>query len=61
MAETITIVGELDGKPLASATQTKVQDALKKTLTAEIIPAVGGVVGTHHWSSTHISIVFDKV
>ena len=61
MAETITIVSELDDKPLVADVKAKVHSALKKTLAAEIIPTVGGVVGTHHWSSTHISIVFDKV
>jgi hypothetical protein len=60
MAETVSIVSQLDDKPLAADAKAKVQTALKKTLAAEIIPTVGGVGGTHHWSSTHISVVFDK-
>ena len=55
-----TIVGEADGKPLSDDVKTKVQDALKSAIEKELIPTVGGIVGTHHWSVTHGSIVFDE-
>jgi hypothetical protein len=58
MAETINIVGEVDGKPLSTQDRTKVHDALKKSLHSELIPAVAGLTGSRHFSSTHISIVF---
>lgn len=55
MAQKVNIVGELDGKAISSDVKTRIQDALKKALTDEVI----GIVPTHHLSVTHFSIVYD--
>jgi hypothetical protein len=55
MAENLTIVGELDGQPMSTEQKAKVQNALKGALEREIL--IPTVVGTHHISVTHLSIV----
>jgi hypothetical protein len=60
---TTTIVGEVDGKAITKEQKTKVENALKSVVERELIPPVsggGGIVGTHHWSVTHFSIVFEE-
>jgi hypothetical protein len=61
MAEAVTIVGDVDGKPLfaSNAVKAKVHQALKKVIENELIPTVGGIVPNRHVSITHFSIVFD--
>jgi hypothetical protein len=57
MAQTITIEGKVDNKPMSQELTTKVQHALKGALEQEftvIKPAT-------HWSITHISITANKV
>jgi hypothetical protein len=53
--QTFTIDGKLDDKPISHELKTKVQTALKGALEKELT-----VVGTHHFSTTHISIVYDQ-
>ncbi|MGP0017727.1 MAG: hypothetical protein ACLPHP_04090 [Candidatus Sulfotelmatobacter sp.] len=60
MAPKTTIAGKLDDKPIPDALKTKVEHALKDVLEAEIPKVGGGVVGTHHISITHFSIVWDQ-
>jgi hypothetical protein len=54
MAETITVDGKLDDKPISHELKTKVQHALKGALEKELV-----IKGNHHFSTTHISIVYD--
>ncbi len=58
MAERINIVGEVDGKPMANEMKVKVEGALKTALQQEI--SAQRIVGTHHYSVTHLSIVVDE-
>jgi hypothetical protein len=58
---TTAVVGEVDSKSLTKSQKTKVEHALKSVVESELIPAGGGsIVGTHHWSVTHFSVVFEE-
>ena len=59
---TAAVVGEVDGKALSKEQKSKVEHALKAVVESELIPpgGGGGIVGTHHWSVTHFSVVFDE-
>jgi hypothetical protein len=59
MAEKVTIEGKIDDKPMPQALKTKVQDALKTALQAELT-VKGPNTPTHHYSITHYSVVFDQ-
>jgi|HubBroStandDraft_4_1064222.scaffolds.fasta_scaffold65072_2 hypothetical protein len=59
MAEQHAVTGTVDKKPLSHEMQTKVQDALKSALSAEL--TLPGVRPPHHIEITHIDITFDKV
>ena len=56
------IEGNVGGKPISSAAQTKIQDVLKTTLKSELEghkPTVGSIVG-RHGSVTHGSVVYEE-
>jgi hypothetical protein len=57
MAETVTIEGTSKGKELSGDVKTKVHEALKKTLEAELRGAT--VVPTTHHTSIHVSVRAD--
>ena len=58
---TTATVGEVDGKTLTKDQKSKVEHALKSVVQSELTPVGGGgIVGTHHWSVTHFSIVFEE-
>jgi hypothetical protein len=59
MAETITVVGVADDKPLTHEVKSKVQNALKAALTQELARREG-IVSAHHYSISHTSIVFEQ-
>lgn len=61
MAEAVTVVGDVDGRPLfvSDAVKARVHQALKTTIENELIPTVGGIVPNRHVSITHFSVVFD--
>lgn len=55
------IEGNVAGHPLSSGVQQKIQDVLKSTLQAELKTArPGGLVGSHHGSVTHGSVIFEE-
>ncbi len=58
MAEKVTLEGKIDDKPIPNELKTKVQNALKTSLAAEL--KVPGLVPSHHFSVTHFSIVYDQ-
>jgi hypothetical protein len=57
---TTSIVGEVDHKPLTKDQKSKVEHALKSAVQAEIIPFGGGIIGSHHLSITHWSVVWEE-
>jgi hypothetical protein len=61
MADAVTVVGDVDGKPLFSsdAVKQRVQHALKTAIQHELMPTVGGIAPNRHASIIHTSIVFD--
>lgn len=56
------VEGSVEGKPISSHSQQKIQEVLKTTLQAELTSAkpTVGAVGGRHGSITHGSVIYEE-
>jgi len=57
------VEGNVAGKPISAGAQQTIQEVLKTTLHKELSlakPTVGSIVGTHHGSIIHGSVIYEE-